>query len=159
MIEKMINCKLCGRPLTSQESIKRGYGATCYRIHMNTQKLQKTDDFFEQIENIKTENTFLKMEIKMIKSQLKLIQTNTYTREEPIERIKREERKVEQKPMVNKMVEVMNTLREKFKIMHEAMGDVRSILDKHEEYETKEYVSLAELKRKKDEPIEIIEVR
>jgi hypothetical protein len=77
-----MRCKRCGRPLTSELSIKRGYGPTCY------QKNKLTDEI-----------DFLKCEVKMLKRLFR--QAKFSTTVEPIERVKKVEirAKLSESPM------------------------------------------------------------
>ena len=58
----MCKCKRCGRVLKSPESIKRGYGKTCYRI-VQFQETTKSEVKTE----VNQEIAFLKLEIRTLK--------------------------------------------------------------------------------------------
>ncbi|MFX1399023.1 MAG: DUF6011 domain-containing protein [Promethearchaeota archaeon] len=77
-------CKRCGKILTSQESIERGYGPRCFKIvHLQANSRES---------KLETEVNFLKCEINMIKRQLKQAQNySQYQNINPIERIQKEE--------------------------------------------------------------------
>lgn len=79
----MCKCKRCGRKLISKESVERGYGRTCYRIHL----LQKEKQTATKVED---DVAFLKMEIKMLKNQIKTLKITGVKSTEAIERIKKD---------------------------------------------------------------------
>lgn len=64
-----IRCKRCNRILTSKESIKRGYGLTCYRIV----QLQEKQPAFD-MEEIKT---FITSEIQRTLKEFNFSRTTT----------------------------------------------------------------------------------
>jgi hypothetical protein len=134
----MCECLLCGRKLKAKKSIEREegpYGPTCYRIYKNMQKVQKNDINSEILKNIQEENKFLKMEITRIQMQLRTIKTNPgnfRSTEDPIERIKREEKRPEQKLNEGSMIAVMGELKSIF----DSMDNIRSILEKPTEFST-----------------------
>lgn len=101
-MEKM-RCKLCGRILTNPESIKRGYGKTCYNVVQ-----------FKQDNTLEDDVNFLKFEVKFLKRQLaELKRYGTSVQKantEAIERIKQETRK-EQSPNQVNMVVVIKELK------------------------------------------------
>jgi hypothetical protein len=82
-MEEITRCKRCKAILTNLESIKRGYGKTCYRIT----QLQKLDDNNQNDYN--TEISFLKCEINMLKRMVTQIRTMGVKNLKGIERIKR----------------------------------------------------------------------
>lgn len=99
-----ITCKRCGRPLRSQDSIKRGYGPKCFKIIHIEGKIQE--------EKITNEIDFLKCEINMIKRQLKQSQHATIVHESrPIERIKKNENRPEKNPSMENFSTVINELK------------------------------------------------
>lgn len=71
----MTKCLRCGRKLTSQLSIERGYGKTCFRIVNANKPIPNNDSDIE----------FLKMEIKALKRMIRNIKISS---EKGIERIK-----------------------------------------------------------------------
>lgn len=75
-----VRCIRCNRILRSKESIKLGYGKTCYRIT----KLQEKDKPNSQSDDI----LFLKMEVKMLKRQIGEIKRSGIKVVDRIERIK-----------------------------------------------------------------------
>jgi len=98
-----MRCKLCGRILTNPESIKRGYGKTCYNVVQ-----------FKQDNTLEDDVNFLKFEVKFLKRQLaELKRYGTSVQKantEAIERIKQETRK-EQSPNQVNMVVVIKELK------------------------------------------------
>ena len=104
----MSKCKRCGKELRSQESIKRGYGKTCYRI-VQLQEVKES----EVKPKINQEIAFLKMEIKMLKRMMKQIKTNG-VKVESIERIKPEESRPERTENKNNMSGVITEMKEIF---------------------------------------------
>jgi len=74
------NCLRCGKKLTSEESIMRGYGEKCYRI-VNLQK---------SAVDTTTDIKFLKMEISMLKRQISELKVSGVKHDVAIERISQE---------------------------------------------------------------------
>ena len=70
-------CLRCGRKLTSEKSIALGYGSKCYRITL----LQKP------VEDTNSDISFLKMEITMLKRQIKELKLSGVKHDVAIERI------------------------------------------------------------------------
>lgn len=79
---EVFRCERCNHILRSAESIKRGYGKTCYRI-VQLQEANKPEP------EVNDEIAFLKMEIKTLKRMIRNIQVSGTTAES-IERIKKE---------------------------------------------------------------------
>lgn len=108
MIRKMseIRCKLCNRILRSEESIKLGYGKTCYRI----MKLNQT----KQPEDNSDDIMFLKMEVKMLKRQIGEIKRSGIKVVDKIERLKmtdnpiKNEQKIQFNKCVSELKEIFN---------------------------------------------------
>ena len=76
-----MKCQRCGRKLTNPKSISLGYGSKCYRII----QLQKP------VEEYTTDVlSFLKMEVKMLKRQIKELKISGVKHDVAIERINRE---------------------------------------------------------------------
>ena len=81
---EIIRCKRCKAKLTNLESIKMGYGKTCYRIIQLQERVENKQ------ESYKIEINFLKCEINMLKRMMKQIQTMGIKNIEAIERIRNE---------------------------------------------------------------------
>jgi len=79
-----IRCKRCNRILTSEESIKRGYGPTCYRI-MQFQKQESENDLYMEIQFLKYEINFLKRQLRELRTHKALASSNNVI---PIKRMK-----------------------------------------------------------------------
>ena len=60
-VERHQNCQRCGRKLTNEKSISLGFGPKCYRIVQLQKPVEHTTD----------EIKFVKMEISMLKRQIK----------------------------------------------------------------------------------------
>ncbi|MHA2282510.1 MAG: DUF6011 domain-containing protein [Promethearchaeota archaeon] len=65
----MNKCKRCGRVLRSEESIKRGYGKSCYRIVQLNQKLEQsetpdTTELLNRLRRLELDNNFIKHQLK-----------------------------------------------------------------------------------------------
>lgn len=60
----MCKCKKCGRILTNPESIKRGYGATCFRIVQLQQENKKVQPEQPEKLDINEIKTFITSEIQ-----------------------------------------------------------------------------------------------
>lgn len=89
-MKEITRCKRCKAILTNLESIKQGYGKTCYRIT----QLQKLEDNNQN--NYNTEISFLKCEINMLKRMVTQIRTTGVKNLKGIERIKRNDVRPEQ---------------------------------------------------------------
>ena len=74
------NCQRCGRKLTNPKSIALGYGPKCYRMLQWDKPVVDTKD----------EITFLKMEVKMLKRQIKELKISGVKHDVAIERIERD---------------------------------------------------------------------
>lgn len=70
----MVNCKRCGKELRSVESIKRGFGATCYRI-VQLQKAEQPEqpepinnsileELLNRVKRLELDNNFMKHQLK-----------------------------------------------------------------------------------------------
>lgn len=105
----MCKCKRCGRALKSIESVKRGYGATCYRIF----KLQEKPEP-EVKPEVNSEIAFLKLEIKTLKRMFRNIQIKGTI--EPIERIKRDDHRPERDSNKGNFAGVMTEMKSIFKL-------------------------------------------
>lgn len=81
----MVNCERCGRPLRSKASIEREppMGDRCARMA----KLEKDSKLPAKVQD---DLTFLKMEIKMLKRQIKALTVSGVKSVEAIERIKQD---------------------------------------------------------------------
>ena len=73
----MVKCQRCGRELTNPKSIELGYGSKCYRIIQLQKPVEYTNDTL----------SFLKMEVSMLKRQIKELKINGITHGFAIERI------------------------------------------------------------------------
>ena len=78
-----MKCKRCGRELHSKESIERGMGLRCARIT----ELEKN---FKHTAKVEETLAFLKMEITMIKREIKSLKSSTIKQDVSIERIKQD---------------------------------------------------------------------
>jgi len=96
-----MKCKRCNRELRSEKSIKLGYGETCYRI-VNLKK---------PVLDIETEISFLRMEIKLLKT---LIKSNNIVGYRPIERIKITKQDLGPSREKNKMSDVIKEMKALF---------------------------------------------
>lgn len=103
----MCKCKRCGRILKNPESVKLGYGKTCYRIV----QLQETIEP-EVKPEVNQEIAFLKIEIKTLKRMFKQIQIKGTI--EPIERIKRDDHRPERDSNKGNFAGVMKEMKEMF---------------------------------------------
>ncbi|HDZ18120.1 hypothetical protein LCGC14_1110460 [marine sediment metagenome] len=103
----MCKCKRCGKELRSVESVKRGFGATCYRIF----KLQEANNS-EVKPEINQEIAFLKMEIKMLKRMIRNIHVKGIV--EPIERIKQDNQRPERTENTGNMTSVVKEMKKIF---------------------------------------------
>ena len=131
----MTNCKRCGKELKSPDSIKLGYGRTCYRIiTLQESKIEipseiaEFNDVIELIDDnnssIRIENTkmldevldvvkFLKCEIKMMKMQMKSMKQNGIVNTtESIERIIKDEERPERSENMGNMANVRKEFEE-----------------------------------------------
>ena len=104
-MSEIVKCKRCGRKLTSEESIKRGYGMTCYRII----QLQNQETKPETNQEL----AFLKCEIKMLKRMFKQIKTSGVIID-PIERIKQDNHRPERDANRGDMANVITEMKEIF---------------------------------------------
>jgi hypothetical protein len=128
-----VYCKRCGRELKAAESIKLGYGPTCYR----KKKLFKSSLTLEE------ELKFLKIEIKMLKRIIReltvnitnanIIKSNIIkdynfipSQQVPIVNIIKEESRPKRDTCKGDMREVIQELKVCFQ---KCNGDVRSILN------------------------------
>ena len=102
-----MNCKRCGRVLKSEQSIKLGYGATCYRIF----KLQEANKP-EVNPDMNQEIAFLKMEIKTLKRMIRNIHVKGIA--EPIERIKHDNQRPERTENEGNMSSVVKEMKKIF---------------------------------------------
>jgi len=59
-------CKRCNRILSSEKSIARGYGSTCYRIHLLESKQENNDikELIDRVRKLELDNTFMKHQLK-----------------------------------------------------------------------------------------------
>jgi len=73
------NCLRCGRQIKKKSSIERGYGERCFRI-VNLQK---------PAVDTESEISFLKMEITMLKRQIKELKVSGVQRDVEIVRIQK----------------------------------------------------------------------
>lgn len=104
----MTNCKRCGKELKNPNSIKLGYGKTCYRIiTLQETKKEETNELTEVISTIR----FLKCEINMMKIQMKSMKQNGISTNS-IERIKQDEHRPERDTNIGNMADVMNEFQE-----------------------------------------------
>ena len=123
-----MNCKRCGRELTSPKSIELGYGETCYRI-IRLQKAQNSDTDVKTNDKIieltrKVSNLTLKMSV--MERQLNKLKENGVVvyNNEPVERIGRDNRRPEREPQKINMFVVIQELKVVFN------GDFKSRLEK-----------------------------
>ena len=66
---EIVRCKRCNRVLTSQESIKLGYGPRCFRIiHLNGNLLGPNNDLVlelvDRVRKLELDNNFMKIQLK-----------------------------------------------------------------------------------------------
>ena len=86
-----MDCQRCGRELTNPKSIALRYGPKCYRILQWERPVVDTKD----------EIIFLKMEVKMLKRQIKELKISGVKHDVAIERINHESRPLSsQKQMI-----------------------------------------------------------
>lgn len=81
-----MKCKLCGHKLSNPESIKRGYGKTCYRIiQLNKSKVEE-ESLIEELQN---EILILKEQINSIGKYIRIGELTNNNTSELLNRIKR----------------------------------------------------------------------
>ena len=110
-----IKCKICGRPLKNEESIKIGMGKKCYRVFKLQQSaLQETNDLVEMKQKwnqLSLKNSVLEKKITKLETMLKSIMESGVqisdqltNNTEAIERIKQERNEVKSAQEISFMV-------------------------------------------------------
>jgi hypothetical protein len=92
-----ISCKRCNRVLTSQESIKLGYGKKCYRIIKLQENMHESNndlilELVDRVRKLELDNYFMKIQLKH-----RAIVSNINV--EAIERIKQDRHRPERNEM------------------------------------------------------------
>ena len=64
---EIVRCKRCNRVLTSEESIKVGYGRKCYRIislQEETKIIPGLEELLNRVRKLELDNTYMKYQLK-----------------------------------------------------------------------------------------------
>jgi hypothetical protein len=125
-------CLRCGRKLTNPISKERGFGRTCFKI----KKIEEENNINKEIQR---EISFLKCEIKMLKSLYHQIKTNgVIYHDDAIERIKREKIAKVEDPLLNKyrlafkecITELKEVLKQRANRIEESMERLPALIKK-----------------------------